>query len=193
MKRLLLLVFIAVLALGAFAAPAWAWYAPQEKTAYIDGFTPVGWVQWKADDPYNVTFRDDPIPRGWPVFAATTWYDFNRPAVTMAPLWVFNSFAFSREGGCATKSVLGCAGVRLWSPVYAMGEQQPGAFARDWWVPIGRAGSKSLPSGHYTGWFREVVPRAIPTWTDDEGNELEHPVMFGPWDSGRFEHEFDVK
>lgn len=163
MKRFIVVATLCLLALGVAAPPAFAWYAPKQQTAYIDGlYAPTGWEEWGGpDDPYGLIHHEDPIPTGWEVVVATSWFDFKPGGAGLAAGGEVNSFSLAREGG-PVKSVTGMSSARFWSPVYAMGEL-PGAYARDWWVSIGVAGSAALPAGHYSGWFRSIVPRAVPT------------------------------
>jgi hypothetical protein len=196
MKRFVLLSAVCLFVLAASAAPALAWYAPKPQTAFIDGlFVTSGWDEWAGPgDPYGLIHHEEPIPAGWEVVVVTSWFDFNPGGAGLAPGAEINTFSFARTDG-PVKTVRGREGVRFWSPVYAMGEL-PGAYARDWWVSIGIAGSESLPAGHYGGWFRSVVPRAVPSWIgeDEEGNlvPLPTPVPWGPLDLLVTDRVFDV-
>jgi len=110
MKRLVLVIALCLLVLAAAATPALAWYAPQERTAYIDGyFQPKGWLEWAGpDDPLSlVVHRGDPIPAGWPVYVCVSWVDFKYAGAVQVPSRMFNEAAFARDGGGWTWEAIG--------------------------------------------------------------------------------------
>lgn len=176
MKRFILIIVLVTAALALSAAPALAWYAPQPQTAYIDYWSvPHGWLEWNGPgDPYGATIRRGAIPRGWDVVVATSWADSRRGA-EMAPANMQHGLTVAKQGGGWQLRVR-LPGSSFWSPVYAWGPSLPGAWARDWWVPLGK-----LAPGDYSGTVRDVAPRAFPTWLDEEGFVTE-PIIMPAWD-----------
>ena len=190
MKRLVLVIALCLLVLAAAATPALAWYAPQERTAYIDGyFQPKGWLEWAGpDDPLSlVVHRGDPIPAGWPVYVCVSWVDFKYAGAIQVPSRMFNEAAFARDGGGWTWEAIGPRTADCWSPVYLWDPEVPDLFGRDWWAPMG-----TLPAGDYSGWFRSFIPRPFPTWSDEEGNQLAVPEMMPTMDETVY-HTFRVR
>lgn len=191
MKRLSILTLLALVCLAAVAAPASAWYAPEEHTAYIDiAGTPTGWIEWAGPgDPSGViVHQDDPIPYDWEVVVVTTWRDAESGA-RLAPLVFDYTAAFKRSQGPWGFRILNQERAqRCWSPAYQCDPAlEPQVWARDWCVRLGQ-----LPRGGYTGWIKECVPSAFPTWMDQTGAVLAAPV----WLDARvctYKHTFAVK
>jgi hypothetical protein len=179
MKRLLLLLALVVVVLGLIAAPAYAFYAPQHETAYIDAyFQPRGWVELVGPDYRLVVHVGAPIPRDWPVVVAISWLDA-RPGAEQIPAHEHDLFTFTRTTGGPKYSVDTLAESRkYWSPIYLWDPVNlPGIYARDWWVPLG-----TLPPGTYTGAYHTWADEPFPTWTDEDLNLLEAPVLYPVWD-----------
>ena len=186
MKRFLL-VFVCVAALlGLLAAPASAYYAPQEHTAYITSFVEPGvvdWVEWNGPgDPYGLAEKTGPIPYGYGVVVTREWFD-TRLGATLIPLEEFHTMAISSSTGLWSSAITKAAcGLRYWSPAYKTGDPffPPETWARDWWVPLGK-----LPPGDYSGWVKELAPHAFPSWFDWDNWVLLpplRPIMVQPAD-----------
>ena len=182
MKRMLLVLALAVALLGVLAAPAWAYVNPQPNTAYITSFVEPGqWCEWAGPlDPFNVIVHpideNDPlalIPHGWNVVVTREWFD-TRLGATLIPLEYFNTLAISRStGGWRFAITKAACGVRYWSRAYRTGD--PGlpswVWARDWWVPLGK-----LPPGDYSGTVTQFAPHAIPSWVDWGDDTADPPI-----------------
>ncbi len=184
MKRYLLVFVLAAACLGLFAAPASAFYAPQQHTAYIPYWIQGeggGWLEWAGTGPYDIIdhtgVNNVPIPHDYKVVVTAEWFD-TRLGATLIPAEWFHTMAISRSTGCWSFAITRAAcGLRYWSPAYKWDPAAPDdqTWARDWWVPLGK-----LRPGHYSGWVRESVPRAFPTWTDPATGEflpLNSPYM----------------
>jgi hypothetical protein len=194
MKRFLLVLACAAALLGLLAAPASAWYAPQQHTAYITSYVPYtddgvtySWAEWAGpSDPYGIIDRSGPIPHGYNVVVTREWFD-SRLGATLIPAEYFTAMAVSRSSGCWSFAITKAAcGLRYWSPAYEFGDEAGGfpvgTWARDWWVPLGK-----LRPGTYSGWVTQFAPRAFPSWFDWENwtlLPLSSPIMQQPADLG---------
>jgi hypothetical protein len=186
MKRLLLVLVLAVALTGLIAAPAWAYVNPQPNTAYITSFVEPGvvdWVEWNGPgDPFGLTEQVGPIPHGYKVVVTREWFD-SRLGATLIPAEYFTTMEVSRSTGCPSFAVTRAAcGLRFWSPAYKTGDPDfpTGMWARDWWVPLGK-----LPPGDYSGSVTQFAPRAFPTWIDWENGvllPLRSPIVQQPAD-----------
>jgi hypothetical protein len=179
MRRFLLLLAVALIALAALAPSAVAWYAPAEHTAYIDLYLgPYDWCEWSADDPYNVTAHHGPIPAGWPVVVATSWADSQRGAATVTGNIFHTMRVQDRTGSWSFALPTKSQAMKCWSPPYEWNPVDlPGLWARDWWVPLG-----TPPPGKYTGTVREWAPEDFLTWCDDHGTIVDEPVYWPAFD-----------
>jgi hypothetical protein len=185
MKKLLLVLVLAAACLLLFAAPASAmFYNPQLNTAYVTHWGGGDhWLEWvpTQDDPWNLVGHEDGlIPHGMNVVITAEWFD-TRLGATLIPAEWFHTMAISKSKADGRPSFSftikdPAGGLRYWSPAYPL--DPTGVFdpdrtwewARDWWVPLGK-----LPAGHYSGWVRNIVPHAFPTWEeqdDDYGYRL---------------------
>jgi hypothetical protein len=171
MKRFLLVLVLTVALLGVLAVPASAYYAPQQRTAYITSYVPYtdagvtySWVEWAGpSDPYTIIDRSGPIPHGYKVVVTREWFD-SRLGATLIPAEYFTTMSISRSTGCPSFKITKAAcGLRYWSPAYKTGDPgvPVGTWARDWWVPLGK-----LPPGDYSGTVTQFAPRAFPSWFD---------------------------
>jgi hypothetical protein len=192
MKRLLLVFVFAFALLGLLATPAFAFYASQEKTAYITSFVPydengvrvADWISWNGGN--DVAYHVGPIPHGWNVVVTREWFDA-RLGATLIPAEYFNTMAISgtSDGSpCFSFAITKAAcGLRYWSPAYKLDPAgDPQLWARDWWVPLGK-----LPPGDYSGWVTQFAPHAFPTWMDQYAETAEylpllHPIWLQPVD-----------
>jgi len=187
MKRFLLVLVCVAAVLCVAAAPASAYYAPREHTAYITSFLEPGVVDWVefADlqsSPFALTEQTGPIPHGYNVVVTREWFD-TRLGATLIPAEYFTTMAISRSSGHPNFAITRAAcGVRYWSPAYKTGDPDlpAGTWARDWWVPLGK-----LPPGTYSGTVTQFAPRAFPSWFDGENwtlLPLRSPIMQQPAD-----------
>jgi hypothetical protein len=183
MKKLLLVVVLVAACLAMFAAPASAFYAPQQNTAYIPHWMQgAGWLEWAPDNPYGIIEHyGEPIPNGMNVVVTVEWFD-SRLGATLIPAEWFHTMAISSSNGTRFAITKAACGLRYWSPAYRWADpnDDPLLWARDWWVPLGK-----LHPGDYTGWIRGVVPRAFPTWIDQDTGAwrpLCSPYKFQPED-----------
>jgi hypothetical protein len=175
MKRLPLVFVLVLSCSAAVATPAWAWYAPEPHTAYIDVTgAPGEWDEWAGPDhPLDVIVHEkDPIPCGWEVVVRTTWLD-GESGARLAPLVFDYTAAFKRANGPWGFRLLSPARALLcWSPPYQTEPSaDPRLWARDWCVRLGQ-----LPRGGYSGWVKESVASVFPTWIDETGAVLDAPV-----------------
>jgi hypothetical protein len=190
MKRFVFVVVLVAACLLVFAAPASAYYAPQEKTAYITSFVPYtdagttySWVEWAGpSSPFDFNGRSGPIPHGYNAVVTREWFD-NRLGATLIPVEYFNTLSISRSSGRPRLAITTAwRGLPYWSPTYLTGD--PGfpdkTWARDWWVPLGK-----LPAGSYGGWVTQFAPRAFPSWFDFDNwalLPLRSPILNQPAD-----------
>jgi hypothetical protein len=191
MKGLLIVILVVVAWPAALAAPAAAWYAPAERTAYIDlTGGPTGWIEWAGrDDPSGmIVHKKDPIPHDWEVVVATCRLDAE-PGVRLAPLVFCYTAAFKRTHGPWGFRLLSPErALKCWSPAYQRDPATaPRVWARDWSVRLGQ-----LPSGGYTGWIKACVSSAFPTWMDENGTILDEPVWCDA-SVRTYKHTFAVK
>jgi hypothetical protein len=185
MKRLLLVLVLAVALTGLLAAPASAFLAPRQHTAYITSYLDPGqWAQWNGPkDPLGLTAHPtgphDPlarIPHSWNVVVTREWFD-SRLGATLIPAEYFNTVRIARtHGGWAFAIKKAARGVRYWSRAYKFGYEAAGfvpagTWARDWWVPLGK-----LAPGHYSGWVTQFAPLAFVSWMD-WGDETANPPI----------------
>lgn len=180
MKKLLLVFVFAAALLGLLAAPAWAFYAPQQKTAYITSYVPYtdagvtySWAEWAGpSDPYNIIDRSGSIPHGYKVVVTREWFD-SQLGATLIPYEYFNTMRISRSHGHWSFAIAKAArGLRYWSPAYEFGGDFPvGTWARDWWVPLGK-----LSPGDYSGWVTQSAPLAFVSWLDWGDEEAVPPI-----------------
>jgi hypothetical protein len=186
MKRFLLVLFCVAALLCVVAAPASAYYAPRQHTAYITSFVEpdvVDWAEWNGPgDPFGLTEHVGPIPHGYSVVVTREWFD-SRLGATLIPAEYFTTMAISRSTGCPRFAITKAAcGLRYWSPAYKTGDPglPAGTWARDWWVPLGK-----LPPGDYSGTVTQSAPHAFPSWFDLENwvlLPLRSPIMQQPAD-----------
>jgi len=189
MKRLAVLVLLTGIVLAASAAPAWAWYAPKQKTAYVTLSKAKGWVEWAGpSNPLNMIQHKDAIPRGYRVVAGMTWLD-SEVGAKIAPAVLRETLSFKKKGGGWSFAITDPAKtVKYWSPAYQWDPATlPGVWALDWWVPLGK-----LKPGTYTGWMKDQALGPVPSWLDDQGNVVATATWLKPW-KNQFKHSFTVK
>jgi hypothetical protein len=187
MKRLVLLLALSLLILGAVAGPAVAWYDVKPHTAYVTTYQAKGWDEWTGPGPFDTTHHKGAIPHGYKVVLGMTWIDSELGA-KLAPVEFLHTFALIKVGGAWSRGVLDPGKtVRYWSPAYEWdAAAEPGLWAEDWWVPLGK-----LAKGTYTGWARERVLSSYPTWTDESGLVTD-PIWLDKFDT-TWKHTFTVK
>ena len=126
------------------------------------------WFSWDgtSTDAAYVIEHSGPIPYGMNVVVTAEWMD-TRLGATLAPVDWLHTMTLSGPKSFAIKNA--ACSLRYWSPAYRFVDPgfPPGAWARDWWVPLG-----VLPPGDYTVTVREFVPRAFPSWVDWDANAL---------------------
>jgi len=202
MKRFLLAFVFAAALLGLFAAPASAYLAPQQHTAYITSYVPYTdagvtyrWAEWAGpSDPYNIIDRSGSIPHGYKVVVTREWFD-SQLGATLIPHEYFNTMRIKRlHGGWSFAIKKAARGLRYWSRAYKFGGEAAGwpagTWARDWWVPLGK-----LPRGHYRGWVTQFAPLAFVSWMDWGTDEtppsirpLDQPIVNQPADLNWTQH-----
>ncbi len=203
MKRFVLVVMLVAACLLLVAAPASAYLAPRQHTAYITSYLEPGqWAQWNGpSDPFDLTTHptgpDDPlarIPHGWNVVVTREWFD-SRLGATIIPYEYFNTMRISRLHGHWSFAIKKAArGIRYWSRAYKFNGEAAGfpaeTWARDWWAPLGK-----LRPGHYRGWVTQTAPLTFLSWMDwgtdvipPSIRPLDNPIVQQPADLNWTQH-----
>jgi len=165
MKRLLLVLALAVALLGLLAAPALAYQAPlsvAENTAYvvIGGQLFNGHVWWDFNPPEYGTPHDsltEPIPYGYDVLLYTGVVAPNRGSVVSWPSIAFFNTTLTGDNGYGL-SLGTAASKQLWSTVWnagvyaAFNKEFATYWQRDWYVDL-----RALDVGSYSGSTHEKV------------------------------------
>jgi len=176
MKRLLLVLVLAVSLLGLLAAPAFAHnhYLQREPgnayvfaTAFMDGSTTVTlWFEWApVDGVYDEVFHDqtEAIPANYTVWLVNGGGSPIRGTVQNWPRIDRWAFTLAGPGGYSW-AISGAASRAVWSPVFywgmvpAFNKANTTFWARDWWLKLP---NQPLASGTYTGTATERVTRII--------------------------------
>lgn len=191
MKGLLIVIVVVAAWAAAFAAPAGAWQAPAQRTAYIDvAGAPAGWVEWAGpDDPLGtIVHGKDAIPHDWEVVVVASRLD-GEPGARLAPLVFCYTAAFKRNHGPWGYRLLSHErALKCWGAAYqADPATESRVWARDWCVRLGQ-----LPRGGYTGYVKACVSSPFPTWMDENGTVLDEPVWRDAY-VRTYKHTFAVK
>lgn len=187
MKRITLLVALAMVLALAFAAPAFGWAVTPEDGAYLSPFENT-WYDVTDGDIVAIYDLSVPIQAGTSVWGTSGWITYTRGLARSIPQCIF--YKLSIDGDAVVPTF--AAGKLIWSRVYAedLRDVYPafnpriGAkmFARDWWAPLG------VPdAGPYEGVLTEKFAH---TTTDLSGGYYDgqfHPFM---WKHGITEYEF---
>lgn len=179
MKRMTLVVALAMVLALVVAAPAFGFAVTPDDGAYVfpyDG----SWTG--VVDGEMVTLNDPgtPIPAGTSVWISSGWITYTRGRAQTIPQYLLYKLSINGDPVVPTFA----AGKLIWSKVYAESlydvyppfNPRIGAkmFTRDWWVPLG-----VLDEGTYAGVLTEKYTH---TTTDLMGGYYDgqfHPFMIG--------------
>ena len=173
MKRITLVVALAMVLALVFAAPAFGWAVTPEDGAYLFPFDNT-WYDVAGGDIVAIYDASVPIPAGTSVWVTSGWITYTRGLAQSIPQCLFYKLSIGGEPVVPTFA----AGKLIWSKVYAedLSDIYPafnpriGAkmFARDWWAPLG------VPdAGACSGVLTEKFAH---TTTDLSGRLLRRPV-----------------
>jgi hypothetical protein len=186
MKKLFLMLALAVMLSFALAAPAFADLRPSVKTAYVVPKLGV-WLEVKGDVNIPVKYvhlltnPNDPIPANYDVILDVPWRGITRGLVQTVPLALKYQVSIPAAGLDMSRdeAMAYWSGAVLWDQYWStllnatipafnpsIGAQ---AYANHWWGAVTGAASvamnltsdKKLPQGSYTGLLTETVVRTI--------------------------------
>ena len=192
MKRIALVVGLALVLTLAMAAPALAWQSHKPPTpgeAYVFPMSEYygANVWWEVDaDGNSIEHLADviPIPPDYPIFVCFGWVSPIRGTVVGLPNTDFYAFSLKDAGGNEVWSMSGADAQAKWSVVYNVGtlaafnKESATGWGRDWYVQL------DLDAGSYSGTTVETVRRVI---TDSSFTDVtwakhlqQRPIKFRP-------------